>query len=124
MYLHIAAHFNFIYIIFLNLISNYLALGCKADADCEKGKKCSLKQNGSRSGKFKKFEKKIYKKQSKGVCITAVAPRQLSQMSTHTLSQTLSNNVSTLSPVTVANNVIVTRKPLTDAEKIMNDPSK
>merc|ERR1719334_2848772 len=84
--------------------------------------KCSLKQNGSRSGKFKKFEKKTYKKQSKGVCITAVAPRQLSQMSTHTLSQTLSNNVSTLSPVTVANNVIVTRKPLTDAEKIMNDP--
>ena len=45
-------------------------------------------------------------------------------MSTHTLSQTLSNNVSTLSPVTVANTVIVTRKPLTDAEKIMNDPSK
>merc|ERR1712136_320018 len=33
------------------------ALGCKADADCEKGKKCSLKQNGLRSGKFKKLTK-------------------------------------------------------------------
>ena len=75
-----------------------------------------MNQDGLRSSKFKRFDKKAYRKQSKGVCITGGAPRQLSQMS--------SNNVSYLSPVTVANTVIVTRKPLTDAEKIMHDPSK
>ena len=74
-----------------------------------------MNRDGSRSAKFKKFNKKAYEKVSKGVCITGAAPRQLSQMS--------SNNVSYLSPVTVANTVIVTRKPLTDAEKIMHDPS-
>ena len=75
-----------------------------------------MNQDGLRSSKFRKFDKKTYEKQSKGVCISNGAPRQLSQMS--------SNNVSYLSPVTVANTVIVTRKPLTDAEKIMHDPSK
>ena len=87
------------------------AIGCTINSDCEEGMTCSIKPDGTRSFNDK-FKKMTFEKLAKGQCIPENNEEETPGV----------DDNATITDDT--NNSTTDNKPLTDAQKIMEDPSK
>ena len=86
------------------------AIGCTINSDCEEGMTCNIKPDGTRSFNDK-FKKMTFEKLAKGQCIPENNDGETPGV----------DDNATITDDT--NNSITDNKPLTDAQKIMEDPS-